>query len=565
MKRCLSCQEDFSDKFTFCPVCGTPLNAIQAEAVSSVQNNLREESIASPTSIKPIVPLSDFYAAETRNLEEAGAEQFETEATAPNGHDISFNFGNTVNAENTVSSFETVENISADANLEAYKSSANNDDELHLTFLNDTGLTRRLFGEIGGVAHEYQLTWPEFKKDPVGFIKRSFRAYGETIRRVAGNRVVMVALGAAILAMGALVGVAILLDRSTSSTSSRAGLWLFSAAAAILLIGIFASWLMRSNSEFQGAVGGNRQAVSESSSPWYLAAGIAAVMIPTVLLGGYLAFVIMYCSWTGRCVDPAMVKNQEEEVTMVPETPIPEEEKKVDKGNAGTAKGDGGGSKPKKEKPGGGGGQDNQKPASHGKLPTATLDPQILPPMLDPPRVKNPSLPVTTTISVDPALVEPDPRNIPYGDPRSKSNDPSLGSGKGTGIGDGDGEGYGQGKDKNTGGGDFKQGGGGPGGDTDYSRTFRQGEVTQKARITANPQPEYTEEARKNQVQGVVRVSAVLTASGAVTNVRAVSQLPYGLTEKAVAAARRIQFIPAKKDGRNVSQYVTLEYNFRIY
>jgi outer membrane biosynthesis protein TonB len=37
------------------------------------------------------------------------------------------------------------------------------------------------------------------------------------------------------------------------------------------------------------------------------------------------------------------------------------------------------------------------------------------------------------------------------------------------------------------------------------------------------------------------------------------------LTEKAIAAARRIQFSPAMKDGRAVSQYIRVEYNFNIY
>jgi outer membrane biosynthesis protein TonB len=44
-----------------------------------------------------------------------------------------------------------------------------------------------------------------------------------------------------------------------------------------------------------------------------------------------------------------------------------------------------------------------------------------------------------------------------------------------------------------------------------------------------------------------------------------VSRLPDGLTEKAIEAARRISFTPAEKDGRKVSQYVTIEYNFNIY
>ena len=109
-------------------------------------------------------------------------------------------------------------------------------------------------------------------------------------------------------------------------------------------------------------------------------------------------------------------------------------------------------------------------------------------------------------------------------------------------------------------------GGGGPGAaSVDYTRPFRQNEVTRRALITFKPEPGFTEEARKNDVEGVVRLRAVLNASGSVTNISVVKGLPDGLTEKAIAAARQIRFTPAEKDGRAVSQYVVLEYNFTIY
>lgn len=90
--------------------------------------------------------------------------------------------------------------------------------------------------------------------------------------------------------------------------------------------------------------------------------------------------------------------------------------------------------------------------------------------------------------------------------------------------------------------------------ETDYNKIFKSNEVTQKAVITSKPQPNYTSEARTNNVQGVVRISAVLSASGGVTNIRQLSGLPFGLTERTIAATRQIQFIPAKKDGRYVSR-----------
>jgi TonB family protein len=115
--------------------------------------------------------------------------------------------------------------------------------------------------------------------------------------------------------------------------------------------------------------------------------------------------------------------------------------------------------------------------------------------------------------------------------------------------------------------GESMSGGGGNGEakETDYKRTFKASETTQKARILAKPEPSYTEWARRFSVTGTVRVRAVLMASGGVGGVTAVIKLPHGLTQEAVEAARKIKFEPAVKDGRPVSQYVTIEYNFNIY
>jgi TonB family protein len=99
----------------------------------------------------------------------------------------------------------------------------------------------------------------------------------------------------------------------------------------------------------------------------------------------------------------------------------------------------------------------------------------------------------------------------------------------------------------------------------DSSRIYSGSEVSSKARILSKPEPQYTEEARKNQIVGTVVLRAVFTSSGQVSNLRAVSGLPFGLTERAIAAAREIKFDPATKDGRPVSMYIQLEYNFNLY
>lgn len=96
-------------------------------------------------------------------------------------------------------------------------------------------------------------------------------------------------------------------------------------------------------------------------------------------------------------------------------------------------------------------------------------------------------------------------------------------------------------------------------------RIFRASEVDSKAVVTKKPAPSYTIEARRNAVEGVVRLGAVLSASREVTDIEVLKGLPEGLTEEAVRVARLIDFEPARKDGRAVSQRVVLEYDFNIY
>ena len=89
--------------------------------------------------------------------------------------------------------------------------------------------------------------------------------------------------------------------------------------------------------------------------------------------------------------------------------------------------------------------------------------------------------------------------------------------------------------------------------------------VTLKAAVIAKPEPSYTEDAKRNQIAGTVVLRAVFSSSGAVMNIRTMSGLPHGLTERAIGAARQIRFIPAIKDGHFVSVYIQLEYNFNLY
>jgi TonB family protein len=430
MKFCPRCKEEFADKFSFCPVDGTPLNVLVSEP---------DREVMSATSFsEPLVANSPALAA-------AGSV-----ALVSRG-------------------------------------------EYHLTFVDDAGLVARLSDALKEVAHESQLTWPEFKRDPFGFSKRLVVGYGQ-----AGWRF----LSRPNVATGVLTAVFVMIS-------------------AILLV----IWLDRVQ--------------------------------------------------TRRAAERAAT---EEQLIVDQLIDIPAEQPTPDEGTAGMAKGKGGGEKPKQEKAGGGGGggRQEQTPASAGKPPQADLHiPPIVAPDPHPPTVKNPVLPVAAQLDADKVLFPPDARVLPYGLKTGStvpSSGPGTGNGMGTGtgggMGPGEGSGYGPGRGGNTGGGDRNEGGGGPGGGgggTDYNKVFSSKDVSSKARVLSKPEPQYTEEARKNQITGTVVLRAVFTSGGQVSNIRAVSGLPYGLTERAIAAARQIKFSPATKDGHAVSMYIQLEYNFNLY
>jgi TonB family protein len=103
----------------------------------------------------------------------------------------------------------------------------------------------------------------------------------------------------------------------------------------------------------------------------------------------------------------------------------------------------------------------------------------------------------------------------------------------------------------------------GTGNGTEHAYSGKQ--VTTKVRVLKKPEPSYTEEARRNQITGTVVLRVVFTADGAVKHFLVLSGLPNGLTEAAISAARKIKFTPATIDGRPVSMFIQLEYNFNLY
>ncbi|HJP94890.1 MAG TPA: energy transducer TonB [Pyrinomonadaceae bacterium] len=232
--------------------------------------------------------------------------------------------------------------------------------------------------------------------------------------------------------------------------------------------------------------------------------------------------------------------------------------------------GEGSGPTPRPAQGGGGGGDHNPLPPQAGKLPPPSNIFASIP--ITPP-INPQSLPVAG-IDIDPALWR-DLKAPVYGDPNSTSEAPSKGPGNGggiginngRGIGSGDGPGVGPGINGNIGGGSRQAGccGSGSSEGTGGPGPFRASEIEQRARLLFKPEPQYTEEARVNQITGTVVLRVVFSSSGEVDQIRAIRTLPYGLTERAIAAARQIRFVPAMKNGRPVSVFMQLEYNFNLY
>lgn len=83
--------------------------------------------------------------------------------------------------------------------------------------------------------------------------------------------------------------------------------------------------------------------------------------------------------------------------------------------------------------------------------------------------------------------------------------------------------------------------------------------------ILSKPNAGYTEAARINRTEGVVRVLVVFKATGEIGDVSVLTALPHGLTERAVEAARLIKFSPKSLNGTPMDEQTTVDYNFRLY
>jgi TonB family protein len=203
---------------------------------------------------------------------------------------------------------------------------------------------------------------------------------------------------------------------------------------------------------------------------------------------------------------------------------------------------------------GGGGGDRDVLQASKGKLPKFSMT-QITPPVVVL-RNEHPKLAVEPTIVIPPQ-VQLASNNMPnLGDPMAHAILPSNGTGSGGGIGSGGGGGVGSGKGPGFGPGE----GGGTGGGI-----FHVGGGVSPPRVVYQPEPEFSEEARKAKYQGVFTLGLIVGSDGRPSNIRVLSSLGMGLDEKAIEAVKNWKFEPAMKDGHPVRVEIAVEVDFHLY
>lgn len=136
------------------------------------------------------------------------------------------------------------------------------------------------------------------------------------------------------------------------------------------------------------------------------------------------------------------------------------------------------------------------------------------------------------------------PETLPSQGPGSGG---SVGSGKGTGIGQGEGPGVGEGSGGGTGGGPYRPGSG-----------------VEPPRLLREVKADYSDDARRANIEGEVLLEIVVRSNGLVGDVKVLRGLRGGLNERAIEAVRQWRFSPARMKGTPVDVVVEVGVEFRL-
>lgn len=122
-----------------------------------------------------------------------------------------------------------------------------------------------------------------------------------------------------------------------------------------------------------------------------------------------------------------------------------------------------------------------------------------------------------------------------------------AGTGRGTGLGEGDGAGIGDGSGGGTGGGPYRPGSG-----------------VEPPRLLREVKADYSDEARRANIEGEVELEIVVRRDGTVGDVKVLRGLRGGLNERAIQAVRQWRFSAGKMKGVPVDVVVQVGVEFKL-
>ena len=94
---------------------------------------------------------------------------------------------------------------------------------------------------------------------------------------------------------------------------------------------------------------------------------------------------------------------------------------------------------------------------------------------------------------------------------------------------------------------------------------FKVGNGVSAPKMIFSPDPDYTEEARRERYEGNCVLSAIVTPEGKTRDIHVTKAIGYGLDEKAIEALSQWRFRPAMKDGKPVAVQIAVEIGFHMY
>ncbi len=94
---------------------------------------------------------------------------------------------------------------------------------------------------------------------------------------------------------------------------------------------------------------------------------------------------------------------------------------------------------------------------------------------------------------------------------------------------------------------------------------FAQEDSKAKSKTSSSQKSKSQSSSKESRVEGIVRLRVTFLASGEIGEIKLVSGLSDELNKEAIAAARKIKFEPAKKDGVPYTVVKNVEYNFKLY